>query len=1238
LFTFFSVAIVMVAAVALAQTKSGKGSDLNALVPNTPDEFPPSMQATVHVMVELSDAPAAVPYAAALKQAQAQADAQRNYALAHPTLKSSQALLKAKPQAVQISSSAANQVKSVVQRIEQTQRNILPALTGSGIGGQVIYRAQRAYNGIALIVSPDKISAIAALPGVKAVHPLHPKFMTAAFSDIDFLGGRSFWTKPPFGIHGENIKVADLDTGLDYIHVDFGGPGSSGYSVVTDHSSPTSAPNAYFPSAKVPGGIDLVGDAYDGSNVPVPDPDPFDCNGHGTATASLIAGYGATNAGFVYAGSYDASDPMMASLSIAPGFAPNAKLYVVRVFGCAGSTDVVGEAIEWSMDPNGDGNFSDHMDVINMSLGANAGFADDPDDIAASNGASIGIIICSAAGNAGDSYYIHSSPAAAGGTLGCAATFNDQNGYIFDAVVTGNAPPAFAGQQGFSIYTTTSPHTSATADVVYAVNALGASGSTHDGSSALLNAAQMSGKIALVDRTPGNGTNASTNCQNAGAIGIIDVADGIAGGNPFLLTTAGTVVPMVVCPTSYGTAIKTAAAFDANGVSTSSPAVNVTIAPGAGSVVQPANPAGTGAIAGSPDTVPSYTSRGPRLPDSAIKPDVAAPAEVTGVALSGTGNGFENFNGTSSATPHIAGAMALLKQFHPTWTVQELNALICDTATHDLATTVGGSTLIGVGRVGAGRIDLTNASNANVVAYNGTDPNHIGVSFGVVEVPADGSGTLSKNITVTNKGATNVTYNLSIQNNPAVTGATFSFPGGSSFTATAASSTTVPVQLAVTGSALKHVREAAVSATQSNSRQWLTEAGGYAVFTPTDASPTLRVALYGAPKPTSSMHATITGVVPTAPNTGSFTINLSGAPVNTGASLGNGFDVLSLVKAFELQYASTDAGAPGAGTDRNVIKYVGITSDYVTRTPTTATRIVWGIEDFGDAAFPRWTASDREIFVDTGDGFGGPPDGTFDFVVYPNNNGTGQENVFLPAIVKLHAGTAANQGFFTNGLSAATADTNAYNNSAIALMVNASALVDTANGYPALATPGHTFFQYQVVTFDRNGDEVDETPVLSYDLANPGLEVENSGAVAGVSTVFGSASAFVESFWYKDIPTNFIPVNYNGTNFQTLGSLGVMLMHMHNGDGNRTDVVAFRKPTVSGFNPTSGKVGSFVTITGSNFGTGTVVKFGTTVATINVLTSNTLVATVPAVSTGVKVLRVSNAAGSTTAGNFTVTP
>ena len=148
--------------------------------------------------------------------------------------------------------------------------------------------------------------------------------------------------------------------------------------------------------------------------------------------------------------------------------------------------------------------------------------------------------------------------------------------------------------------------------------------------------------------------------------------------------------------------------------------------------------------------------------------------------------------------------MALLTQLHPTWSVQELNALLSNTATHDLATTVGGSTKIGVGRIGAGRIDLTNANNANVVAYNGTDANQLGVSFGVVETPVNGTSSLSKDITVENKGTTNVTYNLTIQNNPALPGATFSLPG--SITVTAGATVTVPVQLNVTGSALSTER------------------------------------------------------------------------------------------------------------------------------------------------------------------------------------------------------------------------------------------------------------------------------------------------------------------------------------------------------------------------------------------------------------------------------------------------
>jgi subtilisin family serine protease len=1199
-FSFFSLGVCAVLALAspLLAQKSLTAQDSLPDGTAATSALPLSTQQSVQVMVQLKDDPAGITWAAAYKQAQAQLDAQRNYALAHPTLRTSVALLKTPPQQAQISSAQSKQVQSVAQKIDQTQRSLLPSLTGANIGGRVMFRTQMAYNGIAMAVNPAKIAAITAMPGVKAVHPMVPKYLVTAFSDIDFLNTRPAWTTGFFGTHGENIKVADIDTGLDYIHTNFGGSGSpADYSSTNDTSA---VPNANYPTPKIPGGVDLVGDAYAAtasgmapSDTPHPDNNPYDCNGHGTATASLITGFGVTSAGFTYSGTYDASNPDMTTLKCAPGFAPAAKLYPVRVFGCAGSTNVVTQAIEWAMTA-GTGNPANRMDVINMSLGANEGFADDADDVAATIASSVGILVCSAAGNAGDSYYIHSSPAAASGTLGVAATFNDQAGFIYDSNVTGNTPPAIAGTKFFSIKGSASspiPGGGITGNVVYAV--------PNNGSTALTNAAQVSGNICLVDRGVSTFTFKVTQCLNAGATAVIVDNFNNPGADPILMSTAGQPagVDVMISRTDRDTINTAAGGFDpTTGIPTNP--TNVTINNDSGVVAH-------GGAA--PDTIPSYSSRGPRLPDSATKPDIAAPAEVVGVAQPFTGNGIENFNGTSSATPHVAGMMALLRQLHPSWSVQETLALACNTANHDLFTTTGHTTQYGVGRIGAGRIDVGNAAAATVVAYNGSDPNLLGVSFGPVNVPVTGTTTLTKNITVSNKGATNITYNTSVANDPALTGATFTV-SPANFTVNAGTSTTITATLTATGSSLKHAREGSVAATQSgNPRQWLTEAGGYVVLTPTDASPVLRVELYAAPRPAAAMHSTISSFVPTAA-TGTFTINLSGAPVNTGGSLGNGFDIVSLFKAFELQYAN-----PVTYTDRNRIRYAGVTSDYVNRASGAAkagTNIMFGVEDFGDAATPDFASSDKEIYIDTN------LDGIFDFVVFLTNVGTGLENVFVPEIVNLNTNAGALR-FFTNGLSAATADTNIYNNSGIVFPIRATDI-----GLVGASGTGPTLFQYLVVTFDRNGNEVDESPLMTYDLANPGLDT-SGGAL--------------EPTWFFDLTTTSIPVNWNGTNFQNNGSLGVWLFHTHNGSGLRSDVVTFQKPTVTGFSPSHGPVGTNVTITGANFNAGTTVKFfNNKTATVTVLTSNTLIATVPAGAvTGP--IKVSNAAGSSTApGNFSI--
>ena len=108
------------------------------------------------------------------------------------------------------------------------------------------------------------------------------------------------------------------------------------------------------------------------------------------------------------------------------------------MFGCAGSTDVVGEAIDMAADPNNDGSTADHVDVVNMSLGSDYGSPQDGDSIVTNDAARLGITMSVASGNGGDLYDVGGSPGSAPAAIAVAAS-QDASSVVDSLNVT--APP-----------------------------------------------------------------------------------------------------------------------------------------------------------------------------------------------------------------------------------------------------------------------------------------------------------------------------------------------------------------------------------------------------------------------------------------------------------------------------------------------------------------------------------------------------------------------------------------------------------------------------------------------------------------------------------------------------------------------------------------------------------------------------------------------------------------------------
>ena len=160
------------------------------------------------------------------------------------------------------------------------------------------------------------------------------------------------------------------------------------------------------------------------------------------------------------------------------------------------------------------------------------------------------------------------------------------------------------------------------------------------------------------------------------------------------------------------------------------------------------------------DQLNATSSRGPRIGDSALKPDVTAPGTDIVAAKSKdssigepVGDKYLRLSGTSMATPHTAGAAAILLQEHPSWTPAELKAALMGSAKVAADQTSF--------QQGAGRIDLTTAIKQTVVAESGN------VSFGKATYPHSDDQPVTRDVTFRNLGDAAVTLSLtSVLNGP----------------------------------------------------------------------------------------------------------------------------------------------------------------------------------------------------------------------------------------------------------------------------------------------------------------------------------------------------------------------------------------------------------------------------------------------------------------------------------------
>jgi minor extracellular serine protease Vpr len=928
---------------------------------------------------------------------------------------------------------AANAMESYIQNLEAAQNRLQADLDRLDV--QVISNYTIVYNGMQVLTPLSQLNEIRALPGVKAVHraPIHEPAIGAS---VPLIGAPDVWND--FGYDGDGVVIAIIDTGIDYTHAAFGG---SGDPADYDDNDPDIIEPGSFPTAKVIAGYDFAGTTYNADSgspayqpIPNPDPDPLDQNGHGTHVASTAAG--------------------IAAGDVMTGTAPGAELMALKVFGVTGSTALVIDALEMATY-----NYLLYgwPQVINMSLGAPFGTNDpsNPSVLGSENAALAGITVIASAGNAGNNHYITSLPAAADRAISVAAS---TTGYYTGPTIhiSGTAyitqtniaftQASFGGGTGPYTETTSAP-------LGYVGDLDGATNNELCSTAAITPTNALDGQIALIQRGTCAFSIKINNAADLGAVGAI-----IYNNAPGLINI-GAPDPVDI----------PAAFIQMHDGENLIPADSQIV------VVSPDDLTTVDVLGVLADEIGTFSSRGPRGYDSALKPEIAAPGVGIFAANMGSGTGGVGISGTSMAAPHVAGVAALMLQANPDASPEQVKARMMNTAVPLIDDTP-------IPRMGAGRVNAYRSVDTDFYAVGHDDL--VSLSWGVI-MSSDDNVTRTDTVTIYNESASAEVFTATVgfQTGSWTAGAmvsvepmTVTVPAGGSAEVTVTLSldmTQIPVLYGPTG---------------------LEEYYGFVNFTPPGGDPTdsLVVPFYFQPRPYAELtEITGSGVISEVNDIATFALTHTG-PISSS---------LWVYPAL-VSNSTPNPAMAGPGETR----MFGL--DFGWTHATHGDIVVAAIDSWGPWHVPQPHFFSFDLYIDANQ------DGVADYVNFNYNlglaQGAGNNNTWVVLQVDLATGGVALGSPFLIYTD--------YNNSFMEWYLPAA--------WQDLG-PGNSTFDYQLIGSDAGGVRV--SPVGSFDYVrypfnwmitnNPGPAMSNAELWVSINSVPG--------YRYSQ-PLGVMVVDYNG--------------------------------------------------------------------------------------------------------------